>query len=671
MTQTKQLDKAWASSAFFIKPSSMKKTDYKYKAWSSADDGMYSSRLGGNLVINPRPQYTRYADIRSKGIRSDTRPVTLSSEHATFGQGRFYARQLQETQEVLTLRVGLVHFTSLARFTRLMFDDDYAYFVNTGKTRNKFLKVIGEIIGAVVGFYAFGMAGLMIIGIRTLAGYFGAKTSRFSSFRPEPLMYWSACNVLLNNILVNEGFMRTNRIDLESRKAGPEGGEKIEQGKAAYVQKLHDLMPDAFIGEFGVDLFAIATKAQRLSDEVFKDRTQAEESMGLIDYISQDDTKSEQKYTDKKPYSLPDFIRTFTSFSYFTRKDKGSGSGFTLNPKEEAGSSPDQEPTGPADKDGYFEHFGAIRQQGADFVSFRVEHIKSMSESFSTTVGESEISIKLNSASSAARETRFMFAGGNLGDGDIANAVESAAGGLGEILTQAGATLSLGLTNVLKGVFGSAYLDFPQVYKTSSMTLTTHTFSMDLVAPNNNAISRLINLHVPMCCLLPLILPLSTGRQSYTSPFSLQAFVKGKMQSRFCMMSNMTFERGINNMPFGIDGRATGIKVTFTFVDMANIMHMAVSTGMMFSGDTATDHDSILYDYLAVLSGLDIKSTLYNIPATRLKFAKTKTGIQLATSAAAMAMYTEGALRSKLASFMTMGASDLINSISTNNTVID
>lgn len=660
----KELDTQWASNAFFIKPSSMKETDYRFKAWTSADESVFNSRLGGNLVINPRPQYTRYADIRSKGLRTDVRDVSLASTHASYGMGRFYGRQIQDTQEVLTIRAGLVHYSSLGRFMRLMFDDDYAYFVNTGKTRSKFLKVVGQIIGTIIGFYAFGMAGLMIIGIRTLAGYFGMKTSRFSSFRPEPLMYWSAANSILNNILVNEGFVRTTKKDSDDRSGSPEGGDPIEQGGGQYLQKLHELMPDVFIGEFGVDLFAIATKSQRLSDKMFRERSSVEESMGLIGYISQQTGGPEIYYEGKTPLSLPDFVRKHTTFSYFVDDSEGGGD-FTLNPKESgtANAEKGEGTSEPPDKDSYFEYFGAVRQQGADFISFRVDHIKSMSESFSTTVGESEISIKLNSASAASRETRFMLAGGNLGDGAIADAVESTIGGIGEVLSQAASTLSVGLTNVLKGVFGAAYLDFPKVFKNSSISLPTHTFSIDLVAPYNNAISRMINIHVPLSCLLPLVLPLSTGRQSYSSPFSLQAFVRGKMQSRFCMVSNMTIERGINNTPFDTDGRAMGLKVTFTFVDMANIMHMPISTGPMFGGDTATDHDSILYDYLAVLSGLDIKSSLYTLPSTRLKFAKTKTGIQLATSAAALAMYTESVIRSPYISFMTMGASDLITGI--------
>lgn len=672
-------DEQWLSTSFLVSEGSVAGWEHQYKDWSTADDSLYSARLGGNLVINPRPQYTRYADIRSKGANSASRAVEIHNMGGMHGMGRFYSAQQNDTMDVLTIRVGVVQYSSIANFARKMFDSDFAYFANTGKARTKTLTILGKVIGVCVGVYLFGVVGLMLIGIRETASFFGAKTSRFSAFKPEPQMYWSACNNILNNILVNEGFIRSEeRADPDSRVVPTTGGDRAEE---TYLQKVHELLPDVYIDKYGVDLFAIATKAQRLSDQRFRERLAREDSTSFEAFIGGEFGSVETPTTDPSAWSLADFVRKFTTFSYFTEDGSGGHeSHMTLNPKENAlgqntgkdgvtlGPTPgsetdDAEVAVPADADKYFDYFGALRQQAADFVSFRVNHVASVSESFSTTVGESEISLKVNSASSTAREARFALAGGNLGDSAFTNMIESAGRAVGEIATHAADTMSLGLSNALQGVFGAAYIDFTKVFKNSTVSLPTHTFTVDLNTPYNNSVSRMINMHVPLSCLLPLIMPLSTGRQSYTSPFALQMFLRGKLQSRYCMMKSMQVERGITNTPFDTDGHCMGFRVTFSFVDMASIVHMPISTGPMFGGNRATDSDSVLYDYLAVLGGLDIKSQLYRGSSARLGWAKTKTGFQLATSSAAWAMYSESIVRSKYVSFLTLTGSNLLGSI--------
>lgn len=691
-------DEEWVSSAFLVAKDNIAEYEFRYKDWSTADESLFSSRLGGNLVVNARPQYTRYADIRSVGSNADSQPVSLLNLGGYHGMGRFYSRQVNDNMEILNIRVGLVQYTSLDQFTRMMFDDDFAYFVNTGKSRSKTLSVVGAIMGMVLGFYLFGVAGLLLIGVRELSSFFGQRTSRFSSFKPAPHMYWSACSVFLNNILINEGFIREKKErDEDDRTIPPHGGDEMEVGGDQYLNKIHQLMPDVFIDKYGVDLFAIATKAQRIQDRRFRDRVRESGSTTLEAFVKGEwQISTKPKYNDAGAFSLVDFVKKFTTFGYFM-EDGTARNHFTLNPKQEqvnpsggassaatnmstatksgtvgspgvAGSTVDLDDSNlgtgaPSDADSYFEYFGALRQQAADFVSFRVDHISSISETFSTTVGESEISIKVNSASSAARETRFMLAGGNIADGAFSDVIGSISEGVSAIASKAGGTLTLGLTNALKGVFGAAFIDFPQVFKNSSVTLPTHRFSMDLNVPYNNSISRLINMHVPMSCIVPLILPLSAGRQSFTSPFALQAFVRGKFQSRYCMMKSLTVERGINNTPFDTDGKCMGFRISFDFVDMASIMHMPISTGPLFGGDSATDRDSILFDYLAILGGLDIRSQIYNTPQARINWAKSKTGFQLATSAAAWAMYSESIMRSKYVSFMSLGGSDILSGL--------
>jgi hypothetical protein len=76
-------------------------------------------------------------------------------------------------------------------------------------------------------------------------------------------------------------------------------------------------------------------------------------------------------------------------------------------------------------KAGFDALFTADRRGGSDFVSFKVDHTGTISESFSNNTKESDLQEKINSMGSSARSMRFNIADGNLGDGPIGSAVKS------------------------------------------------------------------------------------------------------------------------------------------------------------------------------------------------------------------------------------------------------
>ena len=656
------MDKEWVSSAFFVPESEIESYNRRFKTWSSADHKIVSTRLGGHIAINPRPQFTRYADPRRMGLVSGRSRASTLSTGGGHGLGKYYNDSIDDNAELVHIRVGITQYTSLQHFTRLMFDPDYAYFVNTGKQKSGWV-VVGNIIGAVIGVRLFGVIGFLALASRGLAVFLGQRSSRFCSFKPAAHMYWSACNVFVNSIAINENFMAVKRErDDDDRTIENDGG--VNDIDVDSMAIMHDLMPDIYLNKYGIDMFAIAGKTQRMENKRWAEKMKKLDTSspsGLMDWLVDGDNK---RYSDdeRDSMSLSDFVKKFTSFGQYEADGSGGKDFFSMDPKSEGGGG-DGSPIHPKDEDDFFNYFDAMNQSGADFVVFRINNIKTVSESFSTQVGESEISVKVNSASGSARETRFSLAGGNIGDGVVANALESAGGAIMDVISGAADSMSLGMSNILRGLFGIGYADFPKIWKTSTVQLPKTTMVADLSAPYNNSISRLINIHVPLSCLLPLVMPLSTGRQTFSSPFALQVFIKGKIQSRYCMMESVTIERGIHNVSFDADGHCSGVRVSFSYVDMASVIHMPISTGTLFNADEATDSDNVLYDYLAVLSGLDIKSQIYKMPKAQLAWAKRKTGWQLATSTAAWASYAHASMDHGIINTMTLGASGLISGI--------
>ena len=637
-------DTSWVRQSFLVRAEDLELVDNQNRIFSSAGLKYTDTTPGGNLCINPPPQFTRYADLKARG-RFQGNQDGLNGAR---GMGRYYSEAIDDHSQIIHMRFGVAQFSPLTQFFTSFYNTGAGQLARTGRATNAFY-YLGRAAGFIVSVMSWKILAVHLLGVGARF-FLQNNSSKFYYLKPAMPLYWSAVTTMVNQLAVNRGIIpRVGEGAAADLAGNPEGNE-------INIKQLHDLLPDVFKENGGIDVYAMANRAQRLARKQYAMLEQTLKTAGN-QTNAQLSKRVQQVYsstlTDTKPNFTGATKDSGDNNSYLGRwfatsqsQPKESGDGTSGN--EEAISSDTAD-------DGFYTFLKSEFDEGGAFASFRVNATGSVSESFSNSVGESDIANKINGMSSSARSTNFSFGNGNLVGGAIGAGLGAVIGGVKDIAS--GVMDQLNISG-LAALGGSAFVDIPKHWQSSQAQLPRASYTINLVSPYGNAMSQLVNLYIPLCMLLAGALPLSTGRQSYTSPFLLELYDQGRCQTRLGMIDSMQITRGTGNLGFSADGHAMGIDVTFSVVDMSSILHMPISQGFSLAaaavaagaggatlattgstsaassvaGGTAAalggafDDDSVFTDYMAILGGLGLADQIYQW--RKLKLNITRAGAQ-------------------------------------------
>lgn len=673
------LDREWIKTAFMVTDADIgDATDVVNRYWSSASAKFTDGRLGCNIGINPRPQWTRYADIRVKGrFRGNRNTVSVSNTSGNYGMGRAYSEGIDDPSQKIFMRFGVPRFNSLFDYLMRAFDREMTIMARTGRAPTAWYK-LSKLAGTAIAFTSFPFLTIAVEAGKAVTWLMGRSTSRFFTLKPTMHFYWSMVNTLVNNHAVNTGIFKRVMASEEAQKLGQTYTIDKEQMKA-----LSDMMPDVFHDSDYFDVYAIANKAQRMANQLFEidyNRLNQGSATDFEGYLKRDNTGNGRHSTyisdDKGTPTLSAWFNKLIEFgNYYTSPDDSNESSKLqqeMHPRAKSkppATNPDGTPAetkpennGSGTTESYVEnvkkHADAEWRDGSQFAVFRVDHTGSVSESFGNSTAESELSQKLNGVSSQFREARFSLADGNL----VGGAIESVTKGVTDVIMGALDGVTLGFAGLIPGLGGSGYVDIPKHWQSSSATLPRGSYTIQLISPYNNPISRMINIWIPFYMLLAGAMPRSTGKQSYTSPFYCQIYDRGRLQSRLAMIESISIQRGTSNLAWDTNGQALALDVSFSVADLSTIMHMPMSSGGLLETDMTMDDDNIAADYLNTLAGMDIYSQIYPFPKAQLKMTKLLLGIkQKATSPAFHASLFKNSAENGMINDLTFGVSGLIS----------
>lgn len=612
-------DSDWLRQSFLLPKGAIDSRDAVRRTFSEASRKFTDTTLGGNFAINCPPQFTRFAD-RKRHRRGMSK-----------GMGRYYSEAIDDNAQLVNLRFGVPEYNSLFSFFTGFYSADLALMARQGRS-NGFFYGVGKLIGFVVGI----PLQIPILTHRVLSFMMGTPRTKYYYLKPAMPLYWNAVTGIVNELATNLALIpAVYQTKYDQSKHGQFANTHLSKEQ---IQEYNHLLPDIMRRDGGIDVYAVATRAHRLQRQWNEQVAAIMEKKGLSldERNRQIQSLEAQTFSVKSPpRSLNEYVNDYLS--------SGPGNVESL-PSEQAKQQQAAPPaTGSVDqatamagleattanisaeteKVGSFypqeegvrqrvwSYLLAEEQDGAQFITYRVDYTGAASESFSSATKESDLQSTFNAASSSARNARFSIADGNL-TGVLGSFVKAA----GDVVS--GALDQVGLSGLLS-LAGSAFVDIPKHWESSSAQLPRADFTVKLRSAYGNDQSRLQALLVPLAGLLAGALPLSTGQNSYTSPFLCECYCRGRCQIRLGMIESMTISRGEGNLGWNRDGKPLGIDVTFSVVDLSSIMHMplAQAVGWQSLGDVTAElfgEDSTYRDYMAVLSSMTLSSQIYQFP---------------------------------------------------------
>ena len=657
-------DRSWMANNFMLPIDLINGSDKNLRIltrYSSVMGKVWDTTLGGHLAINCPPQNNPLADIRG-GIltASDVEEngfIGNGGEYST-GLGRYFSESIEDNMETITFQPGHLRYQGVIPFFTNFYDADQASLSKSGHGPSIFFRA-GQVAGTAATIAAMFIStplAMVICGGAAIRFFLNRPSSGYYYIKPSPWAYWRRAQFILNQLSV---YLKLTPI------RGQWGGSFWEDGKfdesqagdtEEFLRYANAMMPNVFRPEGGIDIIHTALRGARL------DRLRRQKLQGYLETLNKDNTVSAMRdmmtarfeddpsanmetYTElyfRSHFGNMDYMQ-FDPFNAIVQERGAQAGTVPAAPKNDTQTDtaiaseanqtseaigdtldkdlPDRMRTrwvkdsnGTAlrdDESGWslsnswvgdaVDYATQTAKKGADFVTFKVDPIGTISESFTNTLGESEIGSKINSTSSSAASARFSVSGGNTG----VDVVDGAFIAVGDFLK---GFLSGVHMDGLLALAGSANVEIPKHYQNSSSDFQNHTFNIELRSPYGDRMSQFFNLYVPLACLLALALPLSTGLQSYSAPFYCMGYSKGRCMIRNGMVTSLSITRGVGNQGWNKRMEPLGIDVSLTLTDAAQVMHAPIDPGLnlLKPWKIAFDDDSAFKDYLSSMASMSL-----------------------------------------------------------------
>lgn len=628
------LDIDWVKTAFMLPDDGITNiTDLENRYYSSAGSKFTDGKFGCNIGINCHSQFTPYADIPDPGRMPGRVPVTLSETSGDYGMGSLWSTSFDDPEQVIYLQFGVPEFNNLLNFFGGSFNHGASVLARTGKWPS-FIYDMTTFLGRYAMMVAFPLIAVPIMIYEVADFFFFRKSARFFRIKETMELYWGAVNMIVNTLALNSGIY-PKVINNQEGKSNRIGMPFTMDDDTIGIY--HELAPDLFTSENMIDVFSLATRAQRVANELLHQEFEELKVDSATKYFGY--VKKNMVGTGRHKVINSDAAGHVSKFSTLTTWLNHSllewGEFHEANPTDgtvnvdprgtfttQEGKDKEKEPYNPlfseSSINNFKKHLNAQFRQGAQFAAFRVQATGSQNESFSNSLQSSALENKLNSTSAGFMESRFT-----LGDGAALGAIAKGALDLAtDALIGSLNGITYGLLGGVKGLMGDGFIEIPKHWQNSSASLPRGSYKLILNAPYGNAITRIMKLFVPFAMIAAGAWPRMLGRESYTGPFYCKLWDQGRCQIPAGMITEFSVSRGGGNLGFNLKGQPLNMEISFTVSDLSSVLAMPLTQGAFFTNPSLMDEESTITNYLATVAGQSLEKQIYGSHKAKIRAAK-------------------------------------------------
>ena len=252
-------------------------------------------------------------------------------------------------------------------------------------------------------------------------------------------------------------------------------------------------------------------------------------------------------------------------------------------------------------------------RNGSQWVSWKVDARDTRNFTLSNSTKEPEISSTVNSVTQKARSLEVNLSGGVTGFDPVDGLIT----GLKSAFT--GALDFLHLSGIMS-LYNSSVVDFPEVWDSSSMSGDDFTFTIPCRAWSGNDLDVFQDIVVPVSFWLAAVAPLSTGKQSFTHPFYLEAYSRGRFSGRNCIVSNLSFNFGVGGLGWRpVDNVPLSVDINVTIRDLSRNFHMPLVTD-----PSAFDTDNKFSEFMSILGAASLSERVHGLTKLQMGLSQWK-----------------------------------------------
>jgi hypothetical protein len=252
-------------------------------------------------------------------------------------------------------------------------------------------------------------------------------------------------------------------------------------------------------------------------------------------------------------------------------------------------------------------------RNGSQWVSWKVDARDTRNFTLSNSTKEPEISSTVNSVTQKARSLEVNLSGGVTGFDPVDGLIT----GLKSAFT--GALDFLHLSGIMS-LYNSSVVDFPEVWDSSSMSGDDFTFTIPCRAWSGNDLDIFQDIVVPVSFWLAAVAPLSTGKQSFTHPFYLEAYSRGRFSGRNCIVSNLSFNFGVGGLGWRpVDNVPLSVDINVTIRDLSRNFHMPLVTD-----PSVFDTDNKFSEFMSILGAASLSERVHGLTKLQMGLSQWK-----------------------------------------------